>query len=221
MAASFLPNTGGTGNTGYDPVTGQANYSYAGGAFGSQPGAVPVPQPAAALGAQIPGLTGLNSQASGILNNELMGNLSPDTKRAIQDAVATQSAASGMPGSNAIAGTLGGNRMARDFGMTSQQLQSQGLKDYSSFVPTVSSTQTVNPAVEAEINTQNAINAAAPNPAAAASYAQGLFQSYLSQLNQPVRARVPSVLDQSNQNGSGWIDSFGKQHQGHAMWGAI
>lgn len=215
MAASFLPNTGGSGNTGYDPVTGQANYSYAGGAFGSQPGAVPVPQPAAALGAQIPGLSGLNRQASGVLNSELMGQLAPDTRRAIQDAAAAQAVSGGMPGSNAIAGTLGGNRQLRDIGLTSQQLQSQGLKDYSSFVPTVSSTQTVNPAVEAEINTQNSINAAAPNPQAAATYAQGLFQQYLNQLNQPIQK------PQGPANSEGWIDVFGHQHYGHAMTGAI
>jgi hypothetical protein len=86
-----------------------------------------------------------------------------------------------MPGAGG--GTIGGNRTLRDVGLTSIQQQQQGIKDYASFVPSVSGTQTVAPALQAEVNTQNSINAAAPNPAAAQSYAEQLFNRYLSQLN--------------------------------------
>lgn len=166
----------------YNPAV---QYSYGGGPFGNPMQPVPMPQPAQDVANQIPGLTNLNQQASGVIGNQLAGQLNPDTVTAIRNAAATQSAASGMPGTSAIAGTLGGNNTLRDIGLTSAQTQQQGIANYNSFVPTVASTQTVNPSLQAEINTQNAVSASAPNPAAAQTYAQQLFQSYISQLNKP------------------------------------
>lgn len=174
----------------YNP---QASYGYFGGPFGSQPAPVPIPQPAQDLANQIPGLSGLNSSASNFIGSELSGQLSPDTLQAIQRAGAQQSVSSGMPNTGMAAGTLAGQGSLATIGQTSQQLQNQGVSDYSKFVPTVSSTQTVNPAVEAEINTQNSINAAAPNPGAAATYAQQLFQQYLSQLNKPAQTQASKL----------------------------
>lgn len=163
-------------------------YSFGyGSPFGSTPAPTAVPSPAANLGAQIPGLPGLNQQASDVLRSELMGQLSPDTRRAIQDAGASWAVGNGMPGTNALPGTLAGNRTARDIGMTSQQLQRQGIQDYSQFVPAVSATQTVRPELQSEIGFQNAVNAAAPNPAAAQSYAEQLFNKYIKALN-PAKA---------------------------------
>jgi hypothetical protein len=133
------------------------------------------------LAGQIPGLGKLNASASGVIGNELSGQLSPDTLAAIRNAGASWGVANGMPG--AAGGTIGGNRTLRDVGLTSMQQQQQGIKDYASFVPTVSGTQTVAPALQAEVNQNNSVNAAAPNPAAAQSYAEQLFNRYLTQLN--------------------------------------
>jgi hypothetical protein len=150
-----------------------------------------MPQPAQDLANQIPNLPGLNTNASSVINNQLMGKLSPDTVSAIRNATASYAVGNGQPGgSNQLPGTIGGNLTAQDIGQTSQQLQQQGIQNYSSFVPTVSSTQTVAPAVQADINAQNATNAAAPNPGAAASYAQQLFQQYMNQLNKPPQTQA-------------------------------
>jgi len=174
----------------YNP---QASYGYFGGPFGSQPAPVPIPQPAQDLANQIPGLSGLNSSASNFIGSELSGQLSPDTLQAIQRAGAQQSVSSGMPNTGMAAGTLAGQGSLATIGQTSQQLQNQGISDYSKFVPTVSSTQTTSPAIQAEVNTQNAIDAAAPNPAAAANYAQQIFQNYLTQLNKKPQTQAESM----------------------------
>lgn len=191
MASTFQPPTPATPAATYNPTTGGANYAYTGGAFGANVQPVPMPQPSVDLGNVVPGLGALNTNASGFINNELMGKLSPDTVNAIRNATASYAVANGQPGgSNNLPGTIGGNLTAQTLGTTSQNLQRQGIQDYSSFVPTVSQTQTVNPAVQADINFQNATSAAAPNPGAAASYAQQLFQQYLTQLNKPPKTQA-------------------------------
>ncbi len=143
------------------------------GAFGAVPGPLGLPNPAADLGAQIPGLSGLNQTGSQDIQSLLGGTLSPGTQNALQNAGATFGVESGMPGSglswNSIYGNIAGASAAQ---------QQQGLQDYSSFIPTVSGTQTVSPTLQNEIATQNSLNAAAPNPAAAASYAEQLFNQY-------------------------------------------
>lgn len=162
----------------YNP---QQVFNYTNTPFGTQPQAVNMPNPAADLANQLPGLSGLNTGVSGVIGNELSGKLSPDTLAAIRNAGASWGVSNGMPGSTG--GTIGSNRTLRDVGLTSMQQQQQGIKDYNSTIPTVSGTQTVAPAIQAEIGTQNSINASAPNPQAAQSYAEGLFNRYLQQLN--------------------------------------
>lgn len=172
-----------------------ASYTFGGGSpFGSIPTPTAVPNPAAALAGQIPTLPGLNKQASGVIGSELMGQLSPDTRRAIADAGAAFAVGNGMPGTNALTGTLANNRTAATIGQTSQQLQHQGLQDYNSFIPTVSKTQTVDPALQADVQFQNAVNAAAPNPAAAQSYAESLFNQYIKALNPPAKTPVNKTV---------------------------
>jgi len=114
----------------------------------------------------------------------LSGQLSPQTQAAIADAAASFGVSSGMPGSG-----LAMNRYPRDIGLASEELMHRGIGDYSSAIPTVSGTQTVNPYQAAGLNTEigamNATNAAAPDPSAAASYAQQLFDRYLERLSTP------------------------------------
>lgn len=176
----------------YNP---QQQYAYTGG-LGSAPQPVPMPNPSADLTQQLPGLPAINSSASNVLLNQLNGQLSPDTQAAIKDATASWGTANGMPG--VAGGTIGGNRGARDIGTTSQALQQQGLQNYSSFIPAVSSTQTVAPGLQAEVNATNASNAAAPDPTAVANYSEQLFNKYLTQLNGGNRAKTPTTGKSAN-----------------------
>lgn len=187
----------------YNPTTGGYNSispAVAPGGLGSAPGQIAMPNPAQNLTQQIPGLTGLNQNASSVINSQLMGQLSPDTVNAIRNATASQSSANGMPGTSQIPGTIGGNLTAQDIGQTSQQLQNQGIANYNSYVPTVSQTQTLNPETQVGVEEQNAVNAAAPNPTSAATYAQQLFQSYLDQLQKgpPTPAAKAGLADNAS-----------------------
>src|SRR5882672_1788652 len=131
-----------------------------------------------------PNLTGTNAGLSSALMSELSGQLSPQTQASIADAAASFGVSSGMPGSGLVM-----NRFPRDIGLSTEGLIHQGNGDYSSAIPSVSATQTVNPYQTAGLNTEigatNAINAAAPDPTAAATYAQDLFDKYLKQLSSP------------------------------------
>lgn len=151
--------------------------------FGSRVGQIPtVTGPG--LNQAYPNLSGTNANVASALNSELTGQLSPQTIAAINDAAASFGVTSGMPGSG-----LAMNRFPRDIGLASEQLIQQGLGNYSSIIPAISATQTVNPSqqasLNAEINATNAVNAAAPDPTAAATYAQNLFDKYLSSLSKP------------------------------------
>lgn len=138
-----------------------------------------------------PNLSGTNAAASGALLNELTGQLSPETQANIQNAAASWGVSAGMPGSGLMV-----NRGLRDIGLTTEQLQHQGLQDYQGLIPAVTSTQTLTPEQQAQLQSQNqnlaaeiaamnATNKAAPDPASAGTYAQELFQKYLDQMSAP------------------------------------
>lgn len=156
-----------------------------GGPFGTRVAPIPMPNPAKDLGAQYPNLAGTNAALSGDIMAQLSGKLSPGTLAAMQDYEASLSAGSGMPGSNVIPGTLGYNRGVRDLGLTAEGQVKAGEAAYNSTIPTISRTQTVDPATAANINETNAINLSAPDPAAAQSYAKQLFDEYMTKLRGP------------------------------------
>lgn len=164
--------------------TGAGNYG-GGGPFGTRVAPIPMPNPAGDLGGQYPNLTGTNAALSGDILAQLSGKLSPGTLAAMQDYEASLSAGSGMPGSNVIPGTLGYNRGVRDLGLTAEGQVKAGEAAYNSTIPTISRTQTVDPATQANINETNAINLSAPDPAAAQSYAKQLFDEYMTKLRGP------------------------------------
>lgn len=147
------------------------------------PGQLPMPSPYSDLSSIYPNLSQTNAAVSSDIMSKLRGELSPNTVSQIQDAAAEFGVGSGMPGSG-----LQWNKALRDIGMTSEQQQQQGLQAYGSLIPAISGTQTVNPALQTEVNLQNSLNAAAPDPAAAASYAQELFDKYLQALSGPAGA---------------------------------
>jgi hypothetical protein len=155
------------------------------GAFGSVPGALSLPNPYADLSSVYPNLAGTNAAMSNTISAQLGGQLSPGTLSAMQDYEAQFAAGSGMPGTNARPGTLMYNRGVRDIGTTAEAQVQAGQKAYNQTIPTISGTQTVSPALQTEIAGQNALNASAPNPTAANSYAQQLYNQYLSQTRGP------------------------------------
>lgn len=139
-----------------------------------------MPNPFEDLGKVYPGLGAANAAVSRNIASQLSGQLSPATQAAIQDASAQFGVSSGMPGSG-----LARNRTVRDLGLATEALQDQGLKNYLAAIQSISGTQTVNPSLQTEINTQNALNRAAPDPTQAAMYSKSLFDQYLANLRGP------------------------------------
>lgn len=145
--------------------------------YGSKVAPVAMPNPSADLAKQFPNLAGANQSASDLINSQLKGQLGPDTINAIKDAGAAWGFQMGVPGSS-----FAENNTLRNLGLTKLAVQNQGIQNYNQTIPTVSGTQTVRPETQADINLQNNVNAAAPDPTAAGSYAQSLFQQYLDKL---------------------------------------
>ena len=150
------------------------------GPFGLVPGQIGLPSPSSDLSAQIPGLSALNTSAANTIASKLSGSLSPATIKALQDASARFGVRSGMPGSGLQLNNLFGNIA----GFAEGQAE-QGLQDYSRFVPTVSGTQTVPPALQTSVAQSNAQLGAAPSPGASQLYAQQLFDQYLQKMRGP------------------------------------
>ncbi len=177
-----------SGNLSYTP---SSSYNYnpspqsGSGVFGSVPGVIELPNPSADLTRQIPNLGSINSSIFGNLYDESRGVIPQADQNFMQDQAAARAAGAGMPGTNIMPGTLEGNSAARNLGLLSYQLQQQAAQSYPGLVGAVSSTQTVSPALQTSIAEQNAANAAAPNPTAANSYAQQLYDQYLKAARGP------------------------------------
>jgi hypothetical protein len=144
------------------------------------PGIIDVPKPAQDLGAQYPNLGRTNAALSSDILAGLQGQLSPGTLRDLQDFNAAQGVASGMPLSG-----FNTSRLGRNIGLTAEGLKNTAIGQYNSTIPTISGTQTVNPALQTSISESNAINSSAPDPTAAASHAEQLYQRYLQGLSNP------------------------------------
>lgn len=199
--------TGSTGSTGggfnINPGTQSGS-----GPFGAVPGAVGAitpaqvaqpPDPFKTLSGLYPNLSGANASSSDFINSELAGKLSPGTINALTNLSASRGISSGMgPGAglwdNALLGNVAG---------ATESLQQHGLSDLGSFLTSMSKNETITPELQAQINEanaqlkqaadlanqkeaeRNAAMKAAPNPAAAQSYAQQLFQQYLNSMGGP------------------------------------
>ncbi len=148
------------------------------GAFGLVPGPLGVPEP---FGNIDPNLVG------NVINSHIRGQLSPEELNAIQDENARFGIDSGMPGAG-----LNRNRGLRNLGLDTGRRQAQGLAEYNALVPGAGLLN--------EIATQNSLNAAAPDPAAAASYAEQLFNRY--------RNSIPGANKPSPSGGSGVFSPF-------------
>lgn len=153
--------------------------------YGSRVGQIPLPSPFGDLSAVIPNLPALNTAASSSIMNKLKGVLSPETLNMLHNYEASVATRSGMPGTNVEPDSLAYRRTLRDLGRTVEDTQSEGLRQLLPFLQTTSATQTVNPALQYERNLQNAINVASPEPAAAGTYAEQLFQKYMDMVTGP------------------------------------
>lgn len=166
--------------------TGSFGISYGGGAaggsaaYGSKPQPISMPNAFGDLSAIYPNLSGTNSQVSQNILNELTGQLSPSTINNIRNNAASFGVSSGMPASQ-----FQGYSGLANLGLTTEKLQGQGLNDYLNAITGINKTQTVDPALQTEVNTQNSVWQAAPDPAAAAAAQQNLFEKYLAKLQSP------------------------------------
>lgn len=147
------------------------------GPFGMVPGTIGMPDPRGDLAKAFPQLGQAQGAAGSDILAKLGGQISPGTMAALQNAAATFGVKTGMPGSGLQWNNLFGNIA----GFAENQAQ-QGIQDLNQFLPMVSQTQTVPPALQAEIASQNALNLAAPTPSAQAKYQQDLFGGYANAL---------------------------------------
>lgn len=194
--------------------------------FGGVPGAIGTPPSIYdELKSSVPNYAGLTSGATGDIGSELSGRLSTGTTNMLQDKAAAFGVNSGMPG-----GTPGNTLTTQNFlnslGLTSEGLSHEGLTDYNTFTGTAGGQQT-DPNLNFGVATQNALDAAAPNPTAAATYAQSLYDKYANPAqNLPKSAWNPGGgtgnydPDGNGETAGGmgvglsWTDKTGQVHQG-------
>ena len=153
------------------PTTGQ-------GAFGEVPGQTALPPSIwDQLNSNIPDYGAMTTAATGDIQSQLNGQLSPSTMTNIENQAASRGVSLGQPNS-ALSNEIGMNLT----GTTTEGLEQQGLGNYNTFTGTVGSEQQ-NPALMSEISQSNAVLAAAPDPSASASYSQSLYDQYMAKMN--------------------------------------
>lgn len=178
-----LPSTGGSAGTATSPLTAyNSNPSpklQGQGPYGAVPGNIGIPPSTwqQTIGVA-PGL-GNTSQLTKNIMSELQGDINPQALKNMQDAAASYGVSSGMPGSNAIPGTLAFNKNLRNIGLDTMAVQRQGQQDYLSALQGIGGAQTPQ-ALAAEIAAHNAQLNAAPDPAQAA---QQQLANYWNALN--------------------------------------
>ena len=154
-------------------------------AYGLSPGPVGMPNLPGQLGQVIPNLSGLDQSIFGNLLAQSQGQIPKADQNFMQDQAAGQAAASGMPGTNIMPGTLEGNSAARNLGLLQYQLQNQAAQQYPGLVGAASQTQIVPSGEQIAGQEWGLTNAAAPYGPAAQSYAQKLYNQYLGAARGP------------------------------------
>ncbi len=154
------------------------------GAYGMVPGTIGIPPSAwdQTIGVA-PGL-GDTSQLTHNIMSELQGDINPQALKNMQDAAASYGVSSGMPGSNAVPGTLAFNKNLRNIGLDTLAVQRQGQQDYLSALTGIGGTQTPQ-SLAAEIAAHNAQLKAAPDPQLAAEQQQRDYWNALNSLRGP------------------------------------
>ena len=154
------------------------------GAFGQVPGSLSDPNSTFQQLSQIPGFSGLSSSAIGDTQSQLNGSLSPQTQNLLQNKAASLGVSMGQPGGGTAStgNTFTTQNLLDNLGITSEQLQNQGLSNFNTLSSTTGQQQ-LSPELQSSIQEQNAVNAATPNPAAAQSEALSLYQQYMALAN--------------------------------------
>ncbi len=159
-------------NVNPSPVSGQ-------GPYGMVPGNIGIPPSTwQQVGAVAPGL-GNTSQLTNNILSELHGDINPQALKNMQDAAASYGVSSGMPGSNAMPGTLAFNKNLRNIGLDTLQVQRQGQQDYLSALQGIGAAQTPQ-GLAAEIAAHNSQLNAAPDPQSAALQQQANYWAALN-----------------------------------------
>ncbi len=142
------------------------------GPYGSVPGVLSMPDN---LYSQVnkanPGFQATGNNASKFIGSEVNGQLSPEMMDLIQNKGAQFGVTSGMPGSQ-----FATNNYLKNLGLTAESLQQKGTADYLNFLTGVGGTLD-DPKMSYEVQVQNALDAAAPNPGRAAGVLQGNVMS--------------------------------------------
>jgi hypothetical protein len=155
------------------PTTGQGTY-------GLVPGQTALPPSIwDQLNSNIPGYGAMTNSATGDIQSQLNGTLSPSTMSNIGNYAASRGVSLGQPNSP-MSNEIGMNVT----GTTTEGLEQQGLGNYNTFTGTAGGAQ-LNPETAAGISESNAQLAAAPDPTAAAMEQQSLFNQYLAAISSP------------------------------------
>lgn len=159
------------------PMTGQ-------GAFGKVPGTIDLPL---SRYAQVGNLYGNLPQATqqylANAQTQMAGGIPKSDQDYMQQLNAEKAVAGGMPGAGA--GTLYGNRSARDLGLLQYNIQNQGMQNYLTGLNTLGNLQ-LSPELQTGVASENAALLATPDPAEA-------FQKQLDLYNQGLRIGASSA----------------------------
>ena len=165
------------------PTTGQ-------GPYGMVPGTTAIPPSTWEQATKaIPALAN-TGQLTGNIMSELAGDINPQALKNMQDAAAAYGVQSGMPGSNAMPGSLIYNKNLRNIGLDTLAVQRQGLQDYLSLLGLAGSQQTPQ-SLATDIAQRNAVLKSAPDPAAAAVQQQNDYWRALAATRGPAGGTGP------------------------------
>jgi hypothetical protein len=135
------------------------------GVFGGQPVQIDIPDSRYQQAvAEQPGLRDNSQAASSFISSELLGQLSPATLANLQDKAASWGVSTGMPGSGVAQDSWDTSRLLATIG-----LQQHGLNDFSQYQSGLEAGMT-DPALAAQIASQNSVWAASPNPTMVAQH---------------------------------------------------
>ena len=147
------------------------------GAFGGVPGIIGLPPNLyEQVNKNIPGIAPAGGKSASVINSELAGQVSPDVQNLLQEKSAAMGVTAGVPGSD-----FQKNNLVQSLGLNADQMQHQGVADYLGFLTGTGSTMT-DPKLAVDVATQNALDAAAPNPAAANAENMSVFDKYINAL---------------------------------------
>ena len=189
------------------PVTGQ-------GAFGMVPGQISAPPSIwDQLNQNVPNYGAMTTSATGQIQNQLAGNLSPSTMYNIGNYGASRGVSLVHP--NSPMSTMIG--MGLTGTSTEGQVQS-GLQNFNQFANTAGSQQQ-NPALLTNIAETNAVTGSAPDPSQSAAYAKSLYDEYLAKMNPAGGTGSFSASPMSGNPYAGM--GFASQGGGGGGWGQI